>query len=232
MSDPIMVYSAFMRMEIDRLNSIAGNTSNTNSAGYLHETTSIDPEKFLSLLQGDKATDAYIKHKSTDLGALKITGRGSDVALTTDDWFVVSLDGKEFVTRNGAFNLSASGELKLGSYKVVADGGEIHGVTNNFRIHANGDIYSEEKYVDTIKLVKLPKGFQLHSVGGGVYQFEGKYEPAENPKVIQGALVNSNVDLASDMTRMIEITRHIESIQRAISAYDSILDTGINELGK
>ena len=55
---------------------------------------------------------------------------------------------------------------------------------------------------------------------------------AEQAKVVQGALTGSNVKLETDMTKMIEVSRHIEMMQRAMSAYDDVLDIGINQLGK
>ncbi len=54
----------------------------------------------------------------------------------------------------------------------------------------------------------------------------------KNTEVVQGALVGSNVSLESDMTKVIETSRHIEMLQRAMSAYDNMLDTGINKIGK
>ncbi len=34
------------------------------------------------------------------------------------------------------------------------------------------------------------------------------------------------------MVKIMELSRHIESLQRAVNAYDNLLDSGINQLGK
>ena len=59
MTEPIAIYSGLMRMQIDRLNSLAENTGNANSVGYLQESNHIDPNKFISLLQGEKYSGGY-----------------------------------------------------------------------------------------------------------------------------------------------------------------------------
>ena len=46
MTDPIMAYSAVMRTQIERLNSIANNAGNVNSTGILQERTTIDNNQF------------------------------------------------------------------------------------------------------------------------------------------------------------------------------------------
>ena len=47
----------------------------------------------------------------------------------------------------------------------------------------------------------------------------------------QGAIEQSNVDAAEETLRLIELSRHAESVQRAISIYDRTLDSGINRIG-
>ena len=51
-------------------------------------------------------------------------------------------------------------------------------------------------------------------------------------KVEQGAIEASNVDAADESIRLMELTRHVESVQRAISIYDKAMETGINRLGE
>jgi flagellar basal-body rod protein FlgF len=232
MTDPIMTYSGLMRMQIDRLNSIAENTSNVNSVGYLQESNYVDPNQFVSLLQGGRYTGGYKSTHSTQLGALKITNSNTDIALASDHWFVVSLDGKSALTRNGNFSISPEGTLMLGNYFVMGESGKIQNLSKDFQVAADGTITTDKKVVDKIKIITKDPGAEMTSQGNGIYITNGAIAKAEDPKVIQGALNNSNVSLESDMTKMIEITRHIESVQRAMSAYDDMLNVGINQLGK
>jgi len=34
------------------------------------------------------------------------------------------------------------------------------------------------------------------------------------------------------MVKMMEVSRHVETMQRALSAYDGMLNSGINQIGK
>jgi flagellar basal-body rod protein FlgF len=219
-------------MQIDRLNSIAENTSNANSIGYLQESNYIDPNQFVSLLQGGKYTGGYKSTHSNQLGGLKITNLNSDIALASDHWFVVSVDGENALTRNGNFHISSDGKLMLDKYFVMGESGNIQNLSKNFQVDVDGTVRANNQTIDKIKIVSKDPKAEMISKGNGVYATDGSITMAENPKVIQGALNNSNVNLESDMTRMIEITRHIESIQRAMSAYDDMLNIGINQLGK
>jgi len=232
MTEPIAIYSGLMRMQIDRLNSIAENTGNANSVGYLQEANHIDPNKFMSLLQGEKYSGGYKSTHSNQLGGLKITNVNTDVALTTNHWFVVSVDGQNALTRNGNFHVSKDKKLMLDQYMVMGESGNIEAINKDFQISADGTISVDGRALDKLKIVYSDPTAQLISKGNGIYSTSAALITAEGPKVIQGALNNSNVNLESDMTKMIEITRHIESIQRAMSAYDDMLNTGINQLGK
>lgn len=232
MPDPIMAYSGLMRIQIDRLNVIAQNSSNVNSIGYLHETSQLDHQHFLNTLKGEVAASQLNTHHSHKIGAVKVTGSGTDLALSSDHWFVVSQGAKSFVTRNGGFYVNEDGDLKLANYVVMGEAGPIRGLSKDFYVNGDGMLYSQDSPIDKLKLVRLDQHSTLTSIGGGVYTPEGGWKEDGRPEVLQGALNNSNVDIQSDMTRIIEITRQIESLQRAMSAYNDVLDVGVNQLGK
>ncbi len=232
MTESIMVYSAIMRAQLNRLNSVAQNTSNTNSVGYLHESSFISPDSFLNLLSNPNVDSGLDRSHATSLGALKLTGSPLDFALATDHWFVLESEGNNLVTRNGNFSISNDGYLMLDSYKVMGVSGPIEQVSRDIVIHADGSIYLKGELINKLKVVAVSSGDGLTSYGNGIYQSDEITESAEAPKIIQGALVTSNVNLEEDMTKVIETTRHIEMLQRAMSAYDDMMDVGINQLGK
>jgi flagellar basal body rod protein FlgG len=71
----------------------------------------------------------------------------------------------------------------------------------------------------------------LRALGDGLYAYEGGLHPADGSTLHQGVLEGSNVSLNDEMIRLITLSRHIESVQRAMIAYDQMLNVGINELG-
>lgn len=232
MTEPIMVYSAVMRAQLNRLNSVAQNTSNANSVGYLHESSFVSPNSFLNLLSNSSAVSNLSSSHATNLGALKLTSSPLDLALASDHWFVLESEGNNLLTRNGNFSVSNDGYLMLDSYKVMGMSGPIERVSRDIIVHADGSIYLNGELVNKLKVVSISSGNGLTSYGNGIYQSDEIIEVTESPKIVQGALISSNVDLEEDMTKVIETTRHIEMLQRAMSAYDDMMDVGINQLGK
>lgn len=229
-----MAYSAVMRTQIERLNSIANNAGNVNSTGFLQERTSIDNNQFQQLLQSADPRSSYSISRDLKIGALNVTGVPTNLALTTDDWFQIELEGNAGigVTRNGNFSISKEGNLMLNNFKVVGASGPVGNLSRDFKVHADGSIFIGEQYVDRLKLVTLKNNSALTSLGNGVYITDENVLDAKDPKVVQGALVSSNVDIQTDMTKMIEISRHVEMLQRAMSAYNDLLDVGVNKIGK
>ncbi|MOA19363.1 flagellar basal body rod protein FlgG [compost metagenome] len=69
-------------------------------------------------------------------------------------------------------------------------------------------------------------------MGNGLYMSQSEMVPASNYVLHQGMQERSNAALGNDMVRMMEVTRHVESMQRALSSYDGMLESGINQLGK
>lgn len=233
MTDPIVAYSGLMRMQIDRLNSIANNASNVNSAGYLQEMTSISNNQFQNLLHTGKPQQNYSISRDLKLGSLNVTNQEANLAVTTNDWFQLeSNDGASVITRNGKFTISSDGNLMLGDFKVLGESGPIESLKSGFKVHADGAIYQGDTYVNKLKLINISDNHALISLGNGVYSSSSQLMESKNAKVVQGALVSSNVDLQGDMTKMVEITRHVEMLQRAMSAYNDLLDVGINKIGK
>jgi flagellar basal body rod protein FlgG len=226
-----MSYAGVMRAQIDRLDTVAQNASNTNSPGYLQQSSMPTTNDFLSLVQAEsKRPEQKIFH-SREIGSLHITNRNTDVGVVSEDWFM--LDGPEnLVTRNGRFSISTDGYLQLDNFKVMGESGPISNLSNEFSVRSDGSIYVNDKYIDKLKLVSFNKDQSLQSLGNGLYKVEGGLSKSQAPKVVQGALTGSNVSLESDMTKMIEITRHVEMLQRAMSAYNDMLQVGINQLGK
>ena len=78
-------------------------------------------------------------------------------------------------------------------------------------------------------MVDIEDAAALQAVTGG-YRYKGQMTEWQG-SLVQGALEQSNVDVADETIRLMETTRHLESIQRAISTYDKVLEVGINRIG-
>ena len=231
MTDPILSYAKVMRAQIDRLDVVAQNASNTNSPGYLQQSA-VSSNSFLSMVRADTEQPQQTVLHNRDLGSLKVTNRDTDFGMASDGWFVLDGGSLEVVTRNGRFSISQNGELQLNGYTLIGESGPVVNANGNLQVHSDGSLYSNGQYIDKLKIVSVGKSQALTSLGNGIYSVEGTTQIVEQPKIIQGALTGSNVSLESDMTKVIEITRHVEMLQRAMAAYNDILEIGINQIGK
>lgn len=165
-------------------------------------------------------------------GTLSQTTRPLDLALRGPGFFAVQHGDETLLTRSGAFHLDANGVL------VTAAGDPVMGDTGpitltpdmKVRIDAQGQLWSDTQQVGQLRLVSVADARTLVARGGGLYA-NGGAEAEWKGSVVQGALEQANVDPADEMVRLMETTRHVESVQRVISIYDKAMDTGINRLG-
>ena len=115
------------------------------------------------------------------------------LALQGEGFFVVSANGRELLTRAGAFQRNEEGQLITeAGHPLMGEGGAIEiPPEEEFRVGNDGRVYgSESGELGKIKIVDAEKVTQI---GGGLWKAEGPLKEA-NAEVIQGALEASNVD--------------------------------------
>lgn len=235
MSDLIMQLAGVMQREIDSLQDVAQNAANANTVAYRASRS------FASMALPDapeaKTTDKFaaIEHGSQlslKDGALQQTGKLTDLALAGNGWFVVQSGQDIRLTRDGRFNINSDGVLvNKAGWKVLGEQGEIH-VPADFKVDAAGVIHGNGNVIDQLRVVKAADDKTLVAEGDGLYSTVSVLLHANSFSVYQGAQERSNVETSADMVRLMEVSRHIESVQRALVAYDSMLSSGINQLGK
>ncbi len=229
MPDLISAMSAVMRAEIESLNTVAQNNANVNTRGYRAQRSVIASENFLEMIStGQNQLD--LVHRATNAnGSIEITNRAFDLAITGDAWFAIEGPEETLLTRNGKFHVNKENLLvNVDGYSVLGEGGPITVDSLEMNVSASGQILFDSTIADQLQLYASDK---VLPAGNGLYKSGAALEPAENYKIVQGALEKSNVDTSEEMVRLMETTRHIESLQRAMSTYDDLLETGIGEIG-
>lgn len=222
MSDTLLAISRSLSADVQTLATISHNVANMNTPGY--RGTRAIPE-FGEQLRVRTALDQGD-------GGLKQTDRSLDLALRGPGFFVVERDGVPLLTRAGEFRVDGEGLLVTsGGDRVLGASGPIAMPPGEVRIDTQGEIWSGSQAVDRVYVVSATDASRLRPVGGGAYAYDGQLE-AWSGSVMQGALERSNVDPAEQTVRLMETTRHAESVQRAISIYDKAMGAGINSLGE
>ena len=204
-------------------------------------------ESFYDMQGGDKSfvntTGTFTDHSQ---GGLKNTGNPLDIAIEGNGFFEVATPSGVKLSRNGNFSIDGNGQIVTrDGFPVLANGApgadpasrviKISGV-GQFSISDAGDVYEGENLIARIGLVDVTNKDSLAKVGNSLYDFKKGFLPevtnVENPKVKQGFVETSNVNIVQEMTDMITATRVFESTQKAISAYDSMADKLVNVVPK
>ena len=85
-----------------------------------------------------------------------------------------------------------------------------------------------------LRMETVPPGTQLAHEGGPVFLPDGTSvdQPAEERRLRQGHLEQSNVDTVGSLVDLISIQRNFAAVQRAVTTLDEIRGTISNELGR
>lgn len=246
-------YSSYagMKAMLLRQDIIASNLANAESVGFKQDFAVIQayPRRDLTRIEasnrytgavslgevGDGRGGCLVGMVYTDFrqGALRETGRSTDLALEGPGFFAVRRGGEVCYTRAGNFELDAEGRL------VTPNGLPVLGTDGNFIQAGGGELVVTEDgrvMVDgeprgALMLVEFDDLDGLNKLGEGLFGgLQGR--PATRTLVRQGYLESSNVDAVEQMVSMIEGFRAYESNQRLIQAQDRTLEKLINEVGR
>lgn len=235
MSDLIMQLAGVIQRDVDGFTEIANNVANANSVGFKSARTFnvfAPHPQMQGVSQGLSAVVAQT-YTNPEGGALHLSGRATDLALSGDAWFVLQTPDGARLTRDGRFRVDDAGYL-VGEqgFPLMGENGPIQVAGGELKVDAAGVVRVDGNEVGQISVMHVRHPEAVQPVGGGMYASSSPLLPAKGYSVHQGMQELSNVGMGSDMVRMMEVTRHIETMQRAISAYDGMLDSGINRLGR
>lgn len=220
----------------DALDVTSNNIANLQSDGYLSQRPGFVDllyENYYRGAEDDPETGAGARLEKTDLsfekGGFSQTLNPYDFAIDGEGFFATFNPETEEVryTRNGAFHLSNFGENLF--YLAASDGSLVLD-KNLGLIPLYEGINSETPPEPGVFDFQHKEGFL--SAGGNFYMpvdKNGAPIRREDAKVLQGYLESSNVDMAYEMTRIIETQRAFQMSLRMVQTSDEIEQT-INSL--
>lgn len=218
MVDPIDIVSKSLSEDRRLVEIISNNIANVNSAGF----KSVSANKF---------HDGMADKIKLDSGKLIKTGRGLDLAIQGQGFFVVDSGNELLLTRNGSFQVNQDGYLVAGDGTSLVQGTSsgIYVGDESFVVDREGRVISEGKEIDKLA-ISWPAG-DIQPSGQGMYRADITDMAEKNYQISQGSLEASNVDIASEMVQLMTTQKHFGLMQRYFITYDSMLKSGINKLG-
>lgn len=228
MTDTLQALGRQLGTDVDALASISRNVANLQTPGYRAERMS-----------GDFAASAGLNAVPDQRdGSLAQTGRSLDLALRGPGFFAVERQGQTLLARSGSFQIDADGALVtrqgdrvLGQSGPISIEAGLLTADAPLRVDADGQLWAGQAPLGQLQVVAVAEPLQLRSMGNGAFRYDGARAQWQG-SVVQGAVEAANVDPADEMLRLMELTRHVDAVRRAMSTYDQMLDTGINRIGE
>jgi flagellar basal-body rod protein FlgF len=222
---PVEIILQSIKNNVRQVDVLSQNIVNANTPGY-------QAQQVFSLNVGDNQTTLVETAINSTKGGIISTGRDLDVAILSEGFLLVEHQSQQAITRSGHLFLSASGQLKHESGAlVIGESGYINLPQGNVRIDQTGEIFVNGEFVDRLVIMSLPEKSKLESMGSGLYKSDVGMTLGQG-SFKQHALNGASVVTSYDMVRLIEVSRHTQSLQKAVHALDQIANAGINELGK
>jgi len=242
-----------------RLDVVANNLANANTAGFKRETTVSKPfSQFLIERVNDR--DPLTKAGTTQVGLLGIgtyvgttaarltngaltpTGNTLDVAIAGDGFFAVETPVGVRYTRQGSFLVNAEGTLVTPEgYPVLVDGSPVTGSSEGMSITPTGEVQDGGPTLGRLTVVTSQELGAMRKEGNGLWAQSGAGEPASLVTPANGAgtytlrvgyLEASNVEAVTEMVDMINTMRSYEANQKALQAQDQTLQQAVTEVGR
>lgn len=199
----------------------AGNIANASTPGFRGERVLFSD--WLSRQPGVDAPPggrvvAYNQDRATyrdrQPGALSHTGNPLDLALGGDGFFTVGTPNGPRLTRAGRFELTADGTIADAEGHALLDaaGQALRVSPGDTTLHVAGDgtLSSENGRLGRVGVVRPEDPNRLAAEGATLLRADGPTAPVAAPRVVQGAIENSNVQPVAEMTRMMTELREFQ----------------------
>lgn len=221
----------------ERLETVAQNLANGNTAGY--RGTEVKFDSVLSNLGADpvafvSSTSHVIKQTS---GGLSKTGNPLDVAVKGNGWLSVASTQGPIYTRDGRMHMNAAGSLVTVSGAPMLDAGgapvQLDPGAGHPEIGSDGTISQGGKGIGILGLFTLPDNAKLSRAEGGVISSVAGAPVSDFAAngVAQGFVEDSNVNPITEITRLIYVQRSFEGVTAVVQSAETSFKNAIQTLG-
>lgn len=226
-----------------KLDVIANNIANMNTTAFRKE--SIMFQDHVMQMKGTANPDledvSYVLDfgllRSMENGQLTTTGNPLDVAISGHGYFTMEDEnGDVFYTRNGHFQISEDGFLSnTAGYFLLDEGGQripISPQDIDIEFAGDGSLSSRAGLIAKVTVVEFEDDQDIENVGDTLFKTDQEPLPAENARLAQGMIEESNINPVKEVTEMINVLRSYQSTESMLEKYQELRQRAINALGK
>lgn len=217
---------------------VANNIANASTTGFQAEGMMFSEHiaKTGGTFDSLSMASGQVRETNHSQGTLSQTGGPFDLAIEGDGYFLIETAGGERLTRAGSFTPNAEGDLvTMDGNRVLDAGGApvfIPTGAGPVAIAPDGTISAGGQPVGQIGLVTPTDPTQMVRQGSVLFDAQGGFDQAENGRMVQGFLEDSNVNPITQLGRMIEVQRAYELGQTFLDKEDERIRNVIRSISK
>lgn len=241
MSDAVSQLGRVLQTDADTLRMLANNIANAQATGFqrgvpvLRSYAQASASAENGGLRAVGGEPTLIEAHDPTPGPMRQTSGPLDLALEGGGFLVVQGASGEVLTRRGDLRLDATGFLVTHhGERVLGRSGALKLAAGTVVVKPLGDVEVDGTVLDRLRVVTVPSGTALTSLGNDLYGAPEGVATAEGNAALvrQGFLEGSNVQATNEMVRTLETLRHFEAAQHLFRNYDELTQKSIAELGK
>ena len=230
-------YTALTRQSglMAEMRTIANNIANANTTGFRAEGVIFAEHIKQTGSDSLSMATASVRDTVQTQGALAQTGGPFDLAIEGDGFFLIDTPNGQRLTRAGSFTPNEVGDLvTMDGHPVLDAGGAPVFIPTGLGpvgIAPDGTISAGGRPVGQIGLFLPEDPLSLTREDGVRFSTNGVL-PAEDSRMLQGYVEESNVDPVLQVARMIEVQRAYELGQSFMENEDKRIRGVIDTLGR
>ena len=232
------IYAALSRQSglMREMQVVANNMANINTTGFRREGVVFS--EYVDSLEGDEASlsMAHASGRTIDFtdGAIASTGSPLDFAIQGKGFFMIETPEGNQLTRAGSFLRSPEGELVTPEgFRVLDNGGSpifLPVDQGKIAVAEDGTLSANGQPLAQLGLYEPENSTSISLQAGTRFAVPEGTVPAENAKVMQGVVEQSNVDPVTEIARMVEVQRAYELGQTFLDREDERIRNVISTL--
>jgi len=220
---------------------VATNLSNISSPGFRAERLVFADwlirEPTGAIPPGDRQlafTQTRATYRDRTAGTITQTGNPLDLALTGDGFFTVQTANGPRLTRTGRFTLRNDGTIAdEGGNALLDTAGQpmrISTADTHLSIKGDGTLTSENGALGQIGVVVPTDPNRITAEGSRLFRADVPTNAVARPKILQGAVEDSNVQPIAEVTTMISSERDFQFVAQFEEAEGQRKQTAIDKL--